>query len=112
LLAFTLFGKGIARSSAPGAIIIQFIGGIHEIYFPYVLMKPKLIVAMILGGMTGVATNQALDTGLRAPASPGSIIAVWLQAPASSLFGVTLSVVLAATVTFLVASFLLRLEKD
>jgi PTS system mannitol-specific IIC component len=112
LMAFTLFGKGVARSSAPGAALIQFVGGIHEIYFPYVLMKPKLIVAMILGGMTGVATNQALDTGLRAPASPGSIIAVWLQAPASSFVGVTLAVVLAATVTFLVASFLLRMEKD
>jgi PTS system mannitol-specific IIC component len=112
LLAFALFGKGVAKSSAPGAILIQFIGGIHEIYFPYVLMKPKLIVAMILGGMTGVATNQLLDTGLRSPASPGSIIAVWLAAPASSIIGVTLSVILAAAVSFTVASFLLRLEKD
>jgi len=112
LMAFTLFGKGVARSSAPGAALIQFVGGIHEIYFPYVLMKPKLIIAMILGGMTGVATNQALDTGLRAPASPGSIIAVWLQAPASSFVGVTLSVVLAGAVTFVVASFLLKMEKD
>jgi mannitol PTS system EIICBA or EIICB component len=111
LLAFAIFGKGAARSSAPGAILIQFIGGIHEIYFPYVLMKPKLILAVILGGMTGVATNQALDTGLRSPASPGSIIAVWLAAPASSIFGVTLSVILAAAVTFLVASFLLRMEQ-
>jgi PTS system mannitol-specific IIC component len=82
LLAFMFFGKGAAKSSAPGAIIIQFLGGIHEIYFPYVLMKPKLILAVILGGMTGVATNQLLDTGLRSPASPGSIIAVWLAAPA------------------------------
>ncbi|MCW2798150.1 PTS mannitol transporter subunit IICBA [Nocardioides sp.] len=111
LLAFTLFGKGAAKASAPGAILIQFIGGIHEIYFPYVLMKPKLIAAVILGGMTGVATNQLLDTGLRSPASPGSIIAVWLAAPASSFVGVTLSVILAAAVSFAVASFLLKLEK-
>ena len=55
LLAFTFFGKGLAKASAPGAAIIQFFGGIHEVYFPYVLMKPKLILAMILGGMTGVA---------------------------------------------------------
>jgi PTS system mannitol-specific IIC component len=112
LLAFMFFGKGVAKSTAPGALLIQFVGGIHEIYFPYVLMKPKLILAMILGGMTGVATNQALDTGLRAPASPGSIIAVWLQAPASSLLGVTLSVVFAGAVSFAVASFLLKIEKD
>ncbi len=110
LLAFMFFGKGAAKSSAPGAILIQFIGGIHEIYFPYVLMKPKLLLAVILGGMTGVATNQLFDSGLQSVASPGSIIAVWIATPASSFVGVTLSVILAATVSFLVASFLLRLE--
>ncbi len=111
LLAYAVFGKGIAKAAAPGAAVIQFFGGIHEIYFPYVLMKPKLILAVILGGMTGVATNVIFDSGLRAPAAPGSIIAVWLEAPASSLVGVTLSVILAATVSFVVASFLLRLDR-
>ncbi len=112
LLAFMFFGKGIAKASAPGAIVIQFIGGIHEIYFPYVLMKPKLIAAVILGGMTGVSTNLLFDSGLRAPAAPGSIIAVWLQAPASSLLGVTLSVIFSAAVSFAVASILLKLDKE
>ena len=79
LLAFTFFGVGMARATAPGAIIIQFFGGIHEIYFPYVLMKPLLIVAAIAGGMTGVATNVLFNSGLRAPAAPGSIIAVLAQ---------------------------------
>ncbi len=111
LLAFSVFGKGVAKASAPGAILIQFIGGIHEIYFPYVLMKPKLIAATILGGMTGIATNLVFGSGLRSPASPGSIIAVWTAAPPSSLLGVTASVILAATVSFLVASFLLKIDK-
>jgi PTS system mannitol-specific IIC component len=111
LLAFAVFGKGVAKASAPGAALIQFVGGIHEIYFPYVLMKPKLILAVILGGMTGVATNLVFDSGLQAPAAPGSIIAVWLQSPPSSLLGVTLSVILAAGVTFLVAGFLLKTDK-
>jgi PTS system mannitol-specific IIC component len=112
LLAFMFFGRGAAKSSAPGAILIQFIGGIHEIYFPYVLMKPKLILAVIAGGMTGVLTNVIFDSGLRAPAAPGSIIAVWLQVPADSFVGVTLSVIFSATVTFLVAAFLLRLDRS
>jgi PTS system mannitol-specific IIC component len=111
LLAFAVFGKGIAKASAPGAALIQFVGGIHEIYFPYVLMKPKLLAAVILGGMTGVATNLVFNSGLQAPAAPGSIIAVWLQSPASSIVGTTLSVILSATVSFLVASFLLKLDK-
>ncbi|MBN9169095.1 MAG: PTS mannitol transporter subunit IICB, partial [Microbacterium sp.] len=112
LLAFTFFGVGMAKASAPGAIIIQFLGGIHEIYFPYVLMKPMLFISVIAGGMTGVATNAILGGGLRFPAAPGSIIAVILAAaPAGvpNLLVVLLSVVLAATVSFLLSSlFLLR----
>ena len=111
LLAFAFFGTGLARASAPGAILIQFVGGIHEIYFPYVLMKPKLILAVIAGGMTGVATNLVFSSGLRAPAAPGSIIAVLIQSPVSSLVGVILSVVFSAGVTFAVASVLLKLDK-
>jgi PTS system mannitol-specific IIC component len=111
LMAFAVFGKGIAKASAPGAAVIQFFGGIHEIYFPFVLMKPITLLAVMAGGMTGVAINVAFDSGLRAPAAPGSIIAVWTQAPPSSLVGVTLSVIGAATVSFLIASFFLRIDR-
>ena len=111
LLAYMVFGKGIARASAPGAAIIQFFGGIHEIYFPYVLMKPKLIAATILGGMTGVFINVLFGSGLRAPAAPGSIIAVYAQTASGSFLGVTLSVLGAAGVSFLVASLLLKTDR-
>jgi PTS system mannitol-specific IIC component len=111
LLAFTIFGTGIARASAPGAIIIQFLGGIHEIYFPYVLMKPILILAAIGGGMTGVAINVAFATGLRAPASPGSIFAVLFQTSPDSYIGVILSVIGAAAVSFLIAAVILRASR-
>jgi len=111
LLAFTFFGVGLAKASAPGAIIIQFLGGIHEIYFPYVLMKPMLILAAIGGGMTGVAINIAFQTGLRAPASPGSIFAVLIQTSSDSYVGVILSVIGAATVSFLIAAVILRASR-
>lgn len=112
LLAYSLFGKGLAKASAPGAALIQFLGGIHEIFFPYVLMKPVIILATIAGGMTGIFTLVVTGAGLRAPASPGSIFAVLAMAPLNSLFGVLLSVVLAATVSFIVASIILRTSKD
>jgi PTS system mannitol-specific IIC component len=111
LLAFSFFGVGLARASAPGAIIIQFLGGIHEIYFPYVLMKPMLILAAIGGGMTGVAINVAFHTGLRAPASPGSIFAVLIQTASDSYVGVILSVIGAATVSFLISAIILRASR-
>ncbi|MDP3207641.1 MAG: PTS mannitol transporter subunit IIB, partial [Rhodoglobus sp.] len=111
LAAFAFFGVGIARATAPGAIIIHFLGGIHEIYFPYVLMKPVLIVAMIAGGATGITTNLIFGSGLRAPASPGSIFAVLLQTASDSYLGVILSVILSATVTFLVAAVILRASR-
>ncbi|MBN9140727.1 MAG: PTS mannitol transporter subunit IICB [Micrococcales bacterium] len=103
LIAITLFGVGAARATAPGAFIIQFLGGIHEVYFPYVLAKPLLILAMIGGGATGVLTNVIFNSGLRAPAAPGSIFAVLFQTAPDSYVGVVLSVVLAAAVTFLIA---------
>jgi PTS system mannitol-specific IIC component len=111
LLAYSVFGKGLAKASAPGAAIIHFIGGIHEIYFPYVLMKPKLILAMIAGGMTQVFINVLFDSGLRAPAAPGSVIAVYAQTPGDSIVGVTLSILGGATVTFLVAAVLLKTDR-
>ncbi|MDN6441462.1 PTS mannitol transporter subunit IICB [Acidipropionibacterium jensenii] len=111
LMAYTFFGIGAAKASAPGAAVIQFIGGIHEVYFPYVLMKPTLILAAILGGATGIATNAVFGSGLRAPAAPGSIIAVIAQTPRGSFIGVILSVVLAAAVSFIVASVILRASR-
>lgn len=111
LLAFSVFGIGMFRASAPGAIIIQFLGGIHEIYFPYVLSKPILVLSVIAGGMTGVFTNVIFQSGLRAPASPGSIFAILLQTASDSYVGVILSVVFSAAVSFLVASVILRASR-
>src|SRR5690554_3084533 len=111
LLAFAVFGIGMARASAPGAIIIQFLGGIHEIYFPYVLMKPALLLAVIGGGATGVLTNVIFDSGLKAPASPGSIFAVLAMTERNSFLGVILSVILAAAVSFIIAAVILRASR-
>ena len=111
LLAFTFFGVGIARATAPGAFIIQFLGGIHEVYFPFVLSKPILVLAVIGGGATGVATNVAFQSGLVAPASPGSIIAVMISTSKDSYLGVILSVVLSAAVSFLITAVILRASR-
>ncbi|MBR3121242.1 PTS mannitol transporter subunit IICB [Oceanobacillus profundus] len=111
LLAFMIFGKGASKSSASGAAIIQFFGGIHEIYFPYVLMKPALILAAIAGGVSGVFTFQLFDVGLRAPASPGSIFAVLAMTAQDSYVGVILGVLIAAAVSFAVAAIILKTGK-
>src|SRR5699024_8576864 len=108
LLAFTLFGKGSAKSSAPGAILIQFFGGIHEIYFPYVMMKPLLFLAVIAGGVSGTFTFQLLDAGLRAAASPGSIIAVLGMTPPNRYLAVLAGVVVATVVSFLVSMVVIK----
>jgi PTS system mannitol-specific IIC component len=111
LLAYSVFGKGLAKASAPGAAIIHFFGGIHEIYFPYVLMKPITLLAMIPAGMVGILTLTIFNAGLRAPAAPGSIIAVLAQTPGASFVGVILSVLLAATTSFLITSVILRASR-
>lgn len=110
LLAFTLFGKGSAKSTAPGAMIIHFLGGIHEIYFPYVMMKPLLFLAVISGGVSGSFVFQLLGAGLRAPASPGSIIAILAMTPMGSYLPVILGVVAGAAASFAVAAVILKAD--
>ncbi|OUM39988.1 PTS mannitol transporter subunit IICBA [Arthrobacter sedimenti] len=112
LLAYSVFGRGVAKASAPGAVIIQFLGGIHEIYFPYVLMKPLMVLAVIGGGMAGIFTLVLTGAGLRSPAAPGSIIAVYAATAQDSFLGITLSVLMAAAVSFLIGSVILKTSKS
>jgi mannitol-specific phosphotransferase system IIC component len=107
LLAYFLFGPRSLRPTAPAAMVIHFLGGIHEIYFPYVLMKPRLILAMIAGGAAGVGTFMVTGAGLVATPSPGSIFAYMAVTPKGGWFGVILGILIAAGVTFAVAALLL-----
>jgi mannitol PTS system EIICBA or EIICB component len=108
LLAYWFFGPRALRPTAPGAIIIHFFGGIHEIYFPYVLMRPILILGMIAGGMAGVFTFLVTGVGLTATPSPGSIFAYLTVTPRGSHVGVLLGVAVAAAVSFAVNSLILK----
>ena len=107
LLAVWFFGQKALRSTAPGAVIIHFFGGIHEIYFPYVLAKPVLIVASIAGGVSGLLVGSIAGAGLVGPASPGSIIAYLAVTPRGGYVAVLSAVIAATVVSFLVASLLL-----
>ncbi|MGE6753935.1 PTS mannitol transporter subunit IICBA [Rossellomorea sp. NPDC071047] len=113
LLAFMFFGKGTAKQSASGAGIIHFFGGIHEIYFPYVLMKPMLFVSVILGGMSGVFTLVLLGGGLVSPASPGSILAITAVTPPEGMAYLAnfAAVFVAAAVSFIVSAIVLKSSK-
>lgn len=108
LLAYWVFAKGMIKQSAPGAVIIHFFGGIHEIYFPYVLMNPVLLLAVIAGGMSGVFTFVVLGAGLIATPSPGSIFALMAMAPKGGLVPVLAGVLVSTVVSFLVASFFVK----
>ncbi|WP_328665855.1 PTS mannitol transporter subunit IICB [Streptomyces sp. NBC_00322] len=111
LLAYWFFGPRRLRPTVPGAIIVQFLGGIHEIYFPYVLMKPRLVLAAIAGGMAGVATAMVTGAGLVATPSPGSIFAYLAVTPKGGYFPVLASIVVAAAVSFASAAALLRIGR-
>ncbi len=112
LLAYVVFGRGSARQTASGAALIHFVGGIHEIYFPYVLMRPLLIVAAIAGGASGIFMFQLMDAGLVATASPGSIIAYFTLTPKGNYLAMIVGVLVATVVSFLIASIILKTGKD
>ncbi|HCR9738025.1 PTS mannitol transporter subunit IICB [Citrobacter sp. FR21RM1OL9030] len=112
LLGFTFFGRGMSKKSAPGAMIIHFLGGIHELYFPYVLMKPLTLIAMIAGGMTGTWVFNLLGGGLVAGPSPGSIFAYLALTPKGSFLATIAGVTAGTLVTFIVTSIILKMEKS
>lgn len=109
LCAYWLAGKGTAKSSAPGAIIIHFLGGIHEIYFPYVLMNPILILATIAGNATSILTLLIFNGGTVAAPSPGSVFAQLMMTPKGGFFANIMAILLSAAVSFVLAVVLLRL---
>ncbi|MGE8079805.1 PTS mannitol-specific transporter subunit IIBC [Peribacillus loiseleuriae] len=112
LLAYILFGKGMAKQSAPGVAIIHFLGGVHEIYFPYILMKPLLLIAAVAGGATGVFTFLVFDVGLVAAPSPGSVFALLAMTPRGDHLGVIAGVLAATAVSFLISSVILKVSKQ
>ncbi len=111
LLAYWIFGRGNEKQSAPGAIIIQFFGGIHEIYFPYILARPVLILSTIAGSASALLFYSLTGAGLVAPASPGSIISVLAMAPKGMTLTILAGVLISAAVSFAVAMPFIRLKK-
>lgn len=108
LLAYCFAGKGSAKSSAPGAVIIHFFGGIHEIYFPYILMNPLLLLSVIAGGAAGTFVFTLMDVGLTSPASPGSILAILMMAERHCYVGLILGVLAATVVSFVISMPILK----
>ena len=112
LLAYMFFCEDQkTKQSAPGAVIIHLLGGIHEIYFPYILMNPLVIIAPIVGNIVAIFWYNLTNAGLVGPASPGSIIAYLMMAPRDSIFTVLMGVVIAAAVSFGIASVIIRMSK-
>lgn len=111
LLAYWAVGKGSSKTSAPGAAIIHFFGGIHEIYFPYVLANPLLLISMIAGSSASLLFFSIFGGGLVAPASPGSLISVLAMAPKGQTLIVLAGVLIAAGVSFAVSLPLIKGRK-
>ena len=110
LLAYWFFSKDrVTKDSAPGAIIIHFLGGIHEIYFPYILMNPAVIIAPIVGNACAIFFFSIMNAGLNGPAAPGSIIAFTMMSPKDGIFISWIGVAIAAAVSFLIASPIVKM---
>ncbi len=109
LLAYWFFSKDRAtRDSAPGAVIIHLFGGIHEIYFPYILMNPVVIIAPIVGNAVAILFFSIMGAGLNGPAAPGSIIAFMMMTPRDTMLVSLLGIAIATAISFLIASPIIK----
>ncbi len=111
LLSILCFAKKQEKVNASGALMIHAIGGIHEIYFPFVLLRPYLFLAVMAGGASGTLIFQWLDAGLAAPVSPGSLLVIFANTPYPQLAGVSIGIAISTFVTFICATLLLKLPK-
>lgn len=109
LLAYCLFSKDDGKRMVLGAAVINFFGGIHEIYFPYIIKKPILIIGTILGGMAGIFTASMLNVGLVSSASPGSIFTLIALSPKGEILGTIMCVASATIVSFIVSTVLFKI---
>ena len=112
LLACWVFGKGMTKQSAPGAVVIQLFGGIHEIYFPYVLARPLLLLPVIIGNICALSFFTLTDFGLVAPASPGSLISIILMSPKGRTLIGLLGVFIATAISFLLSIPIVKSRPD
>ena len=113
LLAYMFFCKDKAtKDSAPGAVIIHLLGGIHEIYFPYILMNPLVIIAPIAGNIAAIFWFNMMRCGLVGPASPGSVIAYMMMAPGPDMLKVLIGIVISAGISFAIASILVKMAGE
>ena len=112
LLACWVFGKGMTRQSAPGAAVIQLFGGIHEIYFPYVLARPVLLLAVMGGNICALTFFTLTNTGLVAPPSPGSLISIILMTPRGRMLTSILGIIIGAGVSFLLSIPMIKARPD
>ena len=110
LLAYMFFCKDKkTKQSAPGAVIIHVLGGIHEIYFPYILMNPLVIIAPIVGNMVAIFWFNLTGCGLVGPASPGSLIAYLMMTPGTDIWKVLVGVAIATGISFAIASPIVKI---
>jgi PTS system mannitol-specific IIC component len=112
LLAYWLFSKGTAKNTAPGSLIIHLFGGIHEIYFPYILARPVLIIGPIIGSASAILIYVLFEGGLVAPASPGSIFAIIAMTPKGKHLVVLLGVIVEAFLSFIISAVILKKSKE
>lgn len=110
LLAYMFFCRDkTTKDSAPGAVVIHLLGGIHEIYFPYILMNPLVIIAPIVGNMAAIFWYSITGCGLVGPASPGSIIAYLMMTPGPDMIKVIVGVLIGTGVSFVIASPIVKM---
>lgn len=108
LCSIAIFGKGKAKKSAPLAMFIAGIAGIGEVYFPFVLANPIMILATMSGLATSLFLLSLLGGGLVGMPSPGSLIMIGMMTPKDSIFANFISILAGFIVALVVGSLLLK----
>lgn len=111
ILTALYWEKKEKRKEYAASMFVEFVGGIHEIYFPEVISNMWLLLALISGGAAGNLCFLVLHGATTGVVSPGSIFAVLLVCAQNRVLGVLVGIFVSAAVSATVAILILKWQK-
>lgn len=105
----------IAKKSEKGmyatAMAAEFVGGIHEVYFPIVLSNLWLMIPLMISSACAGLWFGAVGAGASGPVSPGSIVTILMMSGKNSFLKVAAGVFISAAVSFGISFLVLKFSE-
>lgn len=102
------YAKKLHKNETASVLTAHALGGIHEVYFPFILADLRLLPAVILGGLAGNISFHISKAAVKGMVSPGSIFSILIMADSGCRWKILAGILLSAIVSFLTGILILK----